>query len=438
MIVHKYIFECTKRLNSSIAKILYERGMLEQYSHSIDNIDIKGIYWGFDPTGPSFHLGHMLGIMTLVTIAQTQDIKCVALVGEATALIGDPSMRQKEREYVPESNFSINSKMLTSQLKQQILPNFHLNSNIEIQSNKTWYDSMNVLDFFRDVGRYSRISTMLHRDSVQGRLSSPHGMGYHEFSYSLFQGYDFYELYTNHGINVQLGGNDQWGNMMAGLELIEKKKSNSLAHVLTNPLLLTKNGSKFGKTEAGDTIWLNPLMTSPYELYQYMMNIPDDRVKQCLLRFTLLSQQEIDSICKEHFANPSLFLAQKILSQHVTRNVHGQNGLNQAQLATRLIFQKKDNHIASQWINAFKGTNRLITVPISNFSESSMDKLLVDIQAHDSIELSRNAIQSGSVYINGIKMKCPDQKLDHTMLLDSKTIVIFASGKHQPYVLNVE
>jgi tyrosyl-tRNA synthetase len=470
-----------KRYHGSLVRILKERGLIEQHSHPLEQISdrISGIYWGFDPTGPSFHLGHLMGIMTLAWASRYCNIPCIAIVGNATVAIGgDPSLRKHERQQISELKQKEFSDRLVLQLEEQLFPNLGLSMSknngeyrdlsLRIMSNKTWYESMSILEFFRDVGRYARLSTMLQRDSVRNRLSSPNGMGYHEFSYSLLQAFDFYILNHRYGVNMQVGGSDQWGNMMAGLELIDKKRQESndsadeKAFVITNPLLLNKNGSKLGKSDHGSgtsgTIWLSPALTSPYELYQFLYNTPDDSVQDLLYKFSFCSIEEISEIVRQHSLNPESFIAQRFLAENVTRNIHGEKGLLQAQYATKLVFSgkstildnriDKDMKVSDQWIYAFQGTNRIFDLKSNEFLNSPpLDQFLVNQGLYDSLHLSKQAIQSGAVSIlqahnhqhstNVLRVKDPKYLLTRDILIDDKILVLFTAGKHQPLVINV-
>ena len=286
------------------------RGMIQDLMPGTEEQFLKEItsaYIGFDPTGESLHIGSLVQIMILIHL-QKMGHKPIVLVGGATGMVGDPSGKSAERNLLDEVTLKHNISLIKHQLEQFLDFNCGENS-AEIVNNYDWYKDFNVLNFIRDIGKHIPVNYMMSKDSVKSRLET--GMSFTEFTYQLIQGYDFYWLHQNKNCKVQLGGSDQWGNIVTGTELI-RRKGGSNAFACTTPLIKKADGTKFGKTEDGN-VWLDKNKTSPYKFYQYWINCSDEDAVSFIKIFTLKSQKEIAALEKEHFKAPHLRILQKKL-----------------------------------------------------------------------------------------------------------------------------
>jgi len=313
------------------------RGMLHDIMPNTEEKLNEGItsgYIGFDPTADSLHIGHLTQIMTLIHF-QNAGHKPVALVGGATGMVGDPSGKSDERNLqtpeMVEHNLAGMKKQLARFLSFDDSPNAAVMVN-----NADWFKNMNFLDFIRDVGKHITVNYMMAKDSVKKRLEGDNGMSFTEFSYQLVQGYDFYYLWKHHHCIVQMGGSDQWGNIVTGTELIRRKESGT-AYAITTQLIKKADGTKFGKTESG-TVWLDPEKTSPYKFYQFWLNASDEDVKQWIRIFTLKDKATIESLEKEHDAAPHLRILQKALAEDITVRTHSQEALETALKTSAFLF----------------------------------------------------------------------------------------------------
>lgn len=298
------------------------------------NKEVTTGYIGFDPTADSLHIGNLLPIMLLVHF-QRSGHKPVALVGGATGMIGDPSFKAEERKFLDEDTLKHN---LTCQKKQleKFLDFDCGNNSAEIVNNYDWFREYSFLGFLRDVGKHITVNYMMSKDSVRKRLET--GISFTEFTYQLIQGHDYYHLYKHKNCKLQMGGSDQWGNIVTGTELIRRREGGE-AYALTCPLVTKADGGKFGKSEKGN-IWLDPVKTSPYAFYQFWLNTSDEDAEKYIKLFTLLNQQEIDSLILEHKQAPHLRSLQKRLASEVTLMVHSPEGLETAIEASEILFGK--------------------------------------------------------------------------------------------------
>ena len=288
-------------------------------------------YIGFDPTADSLHIGSLVQIMTLVHFQRAGHIP-FALVGGATGMVGDPSGRSEERNLLTREQLEVNLSGIRKQLEKFL--DFTGTRPAVMVNNYDWFRGYEFLDFIRDVGKHITVNYMLSKDSVQKRLES--GMSFTEFSYQLVQGYDFYWLYKNRGCKLQMGGSDQWGNIVTGTELIRRKDSGQ-AFALTTPLLKKADGSKFGKTASGN-VWLDPARTSPYAFYQYWINSADEDVEGFLKIFTTFTREEIEALAAEHALAPHLRIMQKALAKDITIRVHSEADYLSAIEASEILF----------------------------------------------------------------------------------------------------
>lgn len=291
-------------------------------------------YIGFDPTADSLHVGHLTQIMTLIHF-QRAGHKPYALVGGATGMVGDPSGKSEERNLLTEDTLAHNLDGIKKQLNQFL--NFSVEGNGAVMvNNADWFKGFSFLDFIRDVGKHITVNYMMAKDSVKKRLEGDTGMSFTEFSYQLIQGYDFYYLWKNNNCTIQMGGSDQWGNIVTGTEFI-RRKDRGTAYGLTTQLIKKSDGTKFGKTESG-AIWLDPEKTSPYKYYQFWLNATDSDARSWIRIFTLLTQQELEKLEAEHDAAPHLRILQKALATDITIRTHSEAALETAVKTSEFLF----------------------------------------------------------------------------------------------------
>lgn len=313
------------------------RGMLHDIMPNTEEKLNEGMasgYIGFDPTADSLHVGHLTQIMTLIHF-QRAGHKPFALVGGATGMVGDPSGKSDERNLQTPEMVAYNLAGMKRQLSNFL--NFEDSGNGAVMvNNADWFSSINFLDFIRDVGKHITVNYMMAKDSVKKRLQGDTGMSFTEFSYQLVQGYDFYYLWKNHNCMVQMGGSDQWGNIVTGTELIRRKDAGT-AYAITTQLIKKADGTKFGKTESG-AVWLDPAKTSPYKFYQFWLNSSDDDVKKWIRIFTLKTASEISALEAEHDLAPHLRILQKALAEDITIRTHGEEALETAIKTSGFLF----------------------------------------------------------------------------------------------------
>lgn len=313
------------------------RGMIHDMMPGTEDVfekELVSAYIGFDPTGDSLHIGSLVQIMTLVHL-QRSGHKPIALVGGATGMVGDPSGKSKERNLLDTETLDKNLNAIKEQL--ELFLDFDAKENAaEVVNNYDWFSNMSFLDFIRDVGKHISVNYMMAKDSVKTRLET--GMSFTEFSYQLVQGYDFFWLNKHKNCKVQLGGSDQWGNIVTGTELI-RRKGGGEAFAVTTPLIKKADGSKFGKTEGGN-VWLDKTKTSPYKFYQYWINSSDEDASTYIRIFTLKTQEEIERLEREHSEAPHLRILQKALAEDITIRVHSKEDLAAAIEASEILFKK--------------------------------------------------------------------------------------------------
>jgi tyrosyl-tRNA synthetase len=317
------------------------RGLLQDVMPGTEEFLLKqpsAGYLGVDPTGSSMHIGNLVSVMMLVHL-QRAGHKPFALVGGATGMVGDPSGRDSERQLLSIEEIRHNADCIRRQL-EHFLDFSKGSSSAEMVNNYDWIGPMSFLDFLRDVGKHLTVSYMLSKESVKKRMGSDSGISYTEFAYQLIQGYDYYWLYTNKGVRLQVGGSDQWGNITTGTELIRRKAGpEAEAFAAVCPLLTREDGSKFGKSADGSSVWLDREKTSPYEFYQYWRNASDSDAERYIRIFTLLGQEEIEGLVETHRGQPQHWELQKALAADVTRRVHGESGLVEALKLTDFLFR---------------------------------------------------------------------------------------------------
>ena len=415
------------------------RGMVHNVMPGVEEELSKGIataYIGFDPTADSLHIGSLVQIMTLVHF-QKSGHKPLALIGGATGLVGDPSGKSKERNLLSKETLDANIKGITKQLEQFLDFDCGTNS-AEVVNNYDWFDDFSFLGFIRDVGKHITINYMLSKDSVKSRMET--GMSFTEFTYQLVQGYDFYWLYKNKNCKFQLGGSDQWGNIVTGTELIRRKDSGD-AFAITTPLIQKADGTKFGKTEEGN-VWLDPKRTSPYKFYQYWINSSDLDAQKYLKIFTLHSKDKIHQLIDEHMENPSLRILQKELAKQVTILVHGENHFQLVKNASEILFQKGKSAIEglknmdeSLFLEVFEG------VPQAEINADLIGSLkIVDALSSASNFLksngeARRALKENSISLN--KEKVNEDKIISKTDLIGASYILLQRGKRNYFILKV-
>ncbi len=392
-------------------------------------------YIGFDPTADSLHIGSLVQIMTLVHF-QRCGHRPIALLGGATGMVGDPSGKSQERNLLSEDVLEKNLAGIKFQLGKFL--DFDASGNpAEMVNNYNWFKELTFLDFIRNVGKHITVNYMMAKDSVKSRLES--GMSFTEFSYQLVQGYDFLWLYQNKDCAIQLGGSDQWGNIVTGTELI-RRKTGGEAFAITTPLIKKADGAKFGKTEDGN-IWLDKEKTSPYKFYQYWLNTSDEDAKNYIRIFTLFDKTEIEHIEKEHQAAPHLRLLQKTLAQDITRRVHSFAELEMAEKASTILFgnsTKEDlaSLDESTLLAIFEG------VPQVKISKSDLGSSVIDLLSESSNGIvfsskgeARRMIKGGGVSIN--KEKVLDGETTAQIELLQNKYVLVQKGKKNYFLLTV-
>ncbi len=382
--------------------------------------EMTSAYIGFDPTADSLHIGSLVQIMILVHL-QRCGHKPFALVGGATGMVGDPSGKSKERNLLDEKALNHNLTSVQKQLEQFL--NFDCGANsAEVVNNYDWFKEFNFLDFIRDVGKHMSVNYMMAKDSVKSRLET--GMSFTEFSYQLVQGYDFYWLWKNKNCKVQLGGSDQWGNIVTGTELV-RRKGEGKAFAITTPLIKKADGGKFGKTETGN-VWLDKTKTSPYKFYQFWLNSSDKDAKNYIEIFTLLSQTEIEKLIAEHDETPHLRVLQKAIAEEVTTRVHSKEDLEMAIKASNILFGKSiaddlKSLDEETFLSVFEG------VPQFEMNKADLGLGILDILAEKtqifaSKGEARRMISSNAVSINKEKIT-EDVQLSENDLLNGKYIL---------------
>ncbi|MCJ1990582.1 tyrosyl-tRNA synthetase [Lactococcus piscium] len=383
-------------------------------------------YTGYDPTADSLHLGHLVPILNMRRL-QLAGHNPVALVGGATGMIGDPSFKDSERSLQTTETVANWSNSIKNQLSRFL--SFEGDHAAKVVNNYDWFSSMNVLEFLRDIGKHFTINYMMSKESVKSRIET--GISYTEFAYQILQGYDFYQLNENHGITLQIGGSDQWGNMVAGTDLIRKKSGNE-THVITVPLITDSTGRKFGKSE-GNAVWLDADKTSPYEFYQFWLNVADADAIKFLRIFTFLSLDDIDSLAKVFEAAPHERLAQKTLAKEVVSLVHGEAAYEQAVNISEQLFE---GHIKALSVKDIKaGLKDVPNHTVTDDFDGNLVNLLVDAKISPSRRQAREDITNGAIYLNGERQTDLEYVLSDTDKLENELTVI-RRGKKKYTIVN--
>lgn len=399
-------------------------------------------YVGIDPTADSLHIGHLVGVMMLKHL-QRAGHKPIALVGGATGMIGDPSMKSAERKLLDEETLRHNQECIHQQLSKFLDFDSDKPNKAELVNNYDWMKNYSFLSFIRDIGKHITVNYMMAKDSVKKRLSgeSGEGMSFTEFSYQLLQGYDFLHLYKENNCRLQMGGSDQWGNITTGTELIRRKEGGE-AFALVCPLITKADGGKFGKTESGN-IWLDRRYTSPYKFYQFWLNVSDADAEKYIKIFTALSQEEIESLVAQQQEAPHLRPLQKRLAEEVTTMVHSREDYEMAVSASEILFGKATSQVLhtideTTFLQVFEG------VPQFNISKDELTKgiKIIDLLTdHAAVFPSkgelRKTVQAGGVSINKDKVDDFEATIDASHLIADKYILA-QRGKKNYFLLTAQ
>jgi len=418
------------------------RGMIHDIMPGTEEQLQKGMasaYIGFDPTADSLHIGHLVGVMMLKHF-QRAGHRPIALVGGATGMIGDPSMKSQERNLLDEKTLRKNQEAIKVQLSKFLDFESDIPNKAVMVNNYDWTKDYSFLNFIRDIGKYITVNYMMAKDSVKKRLASEsnEGMSFTEFSYQLLQAYDFLVLYENNGCCLQMGGSDQWGNITTGTELI-RKKVNGDAFALTCPLITKADGGKFGKTESGN-VWLDKRYTSPYQFYQFWLNVSDADAEKFIKIFTALDFEEITRLIAEQNATPHLRPIQKRLAKEVTLMVHSQDEYDAAVEASQILFGDSTSEILKKLdettlLEIFSGvTQHEISKEELAHGIKAIDLLADKTAVFSSKGEMRKMVQSGGVSINKEKLTSPESNIDLSYLLGNKYLLV-QKGKKNYFLL---
>ena len=418
------------------------RGMLHDKMPGTEELLTSGMvsgYIGFDPTADSLHVGSLAQIMTLIHF-QRAGHKPFALVGGATGMVGDPSGKSAERSLLSENTLQHNLNGIKRQLEKFLDFNCGDHS-AQMVNNYDWFKDFSFLDFIRDVGKHITVNYMMAKDSVKNRISGDTGMSFTEFSYQLVQGYDFYYLWKHHNCALQMGGSDQWGNIVTGTELIRRKDAGE-AYALTTQLIKKADGTKFGKSEGGN-IWLDSKKTSAYKFYQFWLNTSDDDAKSYIRIFTLFDKPVIAGLETEHNEAPHLRALQKALSKDITIRVHGEAEFDKAVKSSEFLFGNTGIDFINELNDAevlalFDGVpNYKVNLNEINRGVNAVDLLAVHTAVFQSKGEAKKMIQGGGTAINKVKINSGDDVYDDNVLINGK-FMIAQKGKKNYFLIIAE
>ena len=418
------------------------RGMIHDITPGAEEELMKGpaaAYVGIDPTGDSLHIGHLVSVMILKHF-QNCGHKPYALVGGATGMIGDPSMKSAERNLLDEETLGHNVECIKAQLGRFLDFDSDSPNAAKLVNNYDWMKDYTFINFARDIGKLITVNYMMSKDSVKKRLSrdSSEGMSFTEFSYQLLQGYDFLYLYEHEGVRLQLGGADQWGNITTGTELIRRTLGEQ-AFALTCPLITKSDGTKFGKTEKGN-IWLDPKKTSPYEFYQFWLNVADDDAEKYIKIFTMLDRETIESAIEEHRQDPGRRSLQQLLAKEVTIMIHGETEYANALAASKMLFGNSTSEELRKldektFLAVFNGVPTF-DVPKSELPCNILDFLAVKTGVFPSKGEARKMTAGGGVSTNKDKVTDINYEVSEKDIMDGKYILA-QKGKKNYFIINV-
>lgn len=419
------------------------RGMIQDIMPGTEEMlekKMASAYVGIDPTADSLHIGHLVGVMMLKHF-QHAGHRPIALVGGATGMIGDPSGKSQERNLLDEPTLRQNQEALKGQISRFLDFETEAPNRALMVNNYDWMKDYSFLGFIRDIGKHITVNYMMSKDSVKKRLGSESksGMSFTEFTYQLVQGYDFLVLYRDHDCRLQMGGSDQWGNIVTGTELIRRVDGGE-AFALTCPLITKSDGGKFGKTEEGN-IWLDPVRTSPYKFYQFWLNVSDEDAEKYLRIFTMLNRTEIETLVKEHTDVPHMRVMQKKLAEEVTSMVHSREEYDMAVEASGILFGKGTTESLKRiredlFLAVFEGVPQF-EVPSSDIDFDVLELLAVETAVFASKGEARRMVSGGGVSINKRKITGPEQRISKIDFINNKYLLI-QKGKKNYYLIRVK
>lgn len=414
----------------SLAKTLRERGLVHQYSsetlEAITDGQKRTVYLGIDPSADSLHVGNLVGLLVLRRFLEDGH-RIVILTGGGTGMIGDPGGKSEERNLLDEDTIAHNTKAVAAQIRQV----FGSSDFTEV-NNADWLSEIKLLPFLRDIGKHFTVNAMIKKDIVKNRLDAESPISFTEFSYSLLQGYDFLHLNQEYGVDVQVGGSDQWSNILAGVEFIRRKEGKEV-YALTWPLIVNKStGKKFGKSEQG-AIWLDPKKTSPYQFFQFFLNVEDEAVEELLLKLTLLSYHEVEGIMAAHKVAPGVRTAQKELARAVTTLVHGEESAENAASVSAVLFGEKN-------LGEVSKEARALLAEEAPSAGIKLGKLVVDVLVESGLASSkreaRQFIEDGAITLGGSALDSVERVLRETDF--NNGLALLKRGKRNVAVLVLE
>ena len=422
------------------------RGMLHQLMPGTEELIQKErvtAYVGIDPTADSLHIGHLCGVMML-RLFQHCGHKPLALIGGATGMIGDPSGKSQERNLLNEETLAHNINGIKKQLERFLDFNSDAPNAAELVNNYDWMKNYSFLEFVKDIGKHITVNYMMAKDSVQKRLNGEarDGLSFTEFSYQLLQGYDFLYLYKTKNCKLQMGGSDQWGNITTGSELIRRTLGpDNEVYALTCPLITKADGRKFGKTESGN-IWLDAERTTPYEFYQFWLNVSDEEAARYIKIFTLLGREEVEALIAEHSLDPGRRQLQRRLGEEVTVMVHGREEYEKALAATEILFGKATKESLLKLdektlLAVFSGVPHFEVARAEAVGAKAVDLFAEKTQCFASKGEMRKLVQGGGVSLNKEKLSAFDKTITEEDLLDGKYLLV-QRGKKNYYLITVK
>lgn len=420
------------------------RGMIHDIMPGTEEFLFKektAAYVGFDPTADSLHIGHLVGVMMLRHL-QNAGHKPIVLIGGATGMIGDPSGKSEERNLLDEQTLRHNQEGMKKQFEKFLDFGSASNNRALMVNNYDWMREYSFLGFIRDIGKHITVNYMMAKDSVKKRLDSDtgQGMSFTEFSYQLVQGTDFLYLYNTYGCKLQMGGSDQWGNIVTGTELI-RRKTGGEAYAMTCPLITKSDGQKFGKTETGN-VWLDPAKTTPYQFFQFWLNVADDDAEKFIKIFTMLSHSQIDELVKAHRVEPHLRILQKRLAEEVTVMAHSRQDYEGAVEASQILFGKGTTEQLqrmeeSTFLAVFDGVPMYDINPgLLSAGVTISDLCAVHTKITESKGEFRRLVQGGGVSLNKEKIEDPELIIKPDKLLNNKYLLL-QKGKKSYYLIRV-